>query len=88
MARSITLDEANSVIAAAIDPSVPGAIWINSPVLAPVSDIRGSSCTNRALRPSVTRRASVWSRMYSTVESQVSVKSAPNETTRSGEAKS
>ena len=69
-------------MASASTPSVPGATAIHSSALMPVSDIRGATETNFAIAAS--RPASnPWARekpfWKPTGESQVSMKSAPNE---------
>ena len=74
--------------AAATSPSVPGSSVSHSSAWAPVSDNRGSSCTSRVRRPPPRRRPSANARLYSTGDSHVSRKSAPNDTIRSGRAKS
>ena len=75
-------------IAAATAPSAPGSMRIHSSALDAVSESRGSKWTARTVLPFSGRRASANARDWLTVDSQVSWKSAPNETIRSARPKS
>ena len=75
-------------IAAATAPSEPGSTRIHSSALDAVSESRGSKWTARTVLPLPGRRASAKARDWFTVESQVSMKSAPNDTIRSARPKS
>ena len=75
-------------MAAARAPSEPGSMRIHSSMLDAVSESRGSKCTARTVRPLPGRRASAKAREWLTVDSQVSRKSAPNDTISSARPKS
>ncbi len=66
-------------MASATSPSVPGAFRSHSSALAPVMDSRGSICTKVPARPWAKACMRAKPPAYATGWSQVSRKSAPNE---------
>ena len=60
---------------------MPGAFRTQRSAFDAVSDWRGSTWTNRPARPSLSVCMCAKLRLYSTVESHVSMKSAPKERT-------